>query len=60
MNIIRQGGKNYVSVEALAEMLDTAKVQLDEVETENEVMEIHKGARLESMTEIIELLEKFK
>ena len=60
MKIIRKKGKNYVSVEVLAEMLEKTKKQLGELEVDNEIMEIHKGARMESMTELIELLESLK
>ena len=59
MNVIKQKGKTYVSIKALKEMLEKTKEQLTELELVegNITQEVHKEARLESLTEIVELLE---
>ena len=58
----KQKGKTYVCVETLKEMLEKTHKNLTELELEegNITMEVHKEARLESMTELIELLENIK
>jgi len=57
MKIIKQKGKNYVCIETLKEVIEKTHEQLTELEVDNITMEIHKEARLESLTEIIELLD---